>query len=91
MAVQVGSPEKPVTVKVTGAPATLAVPEPAGNSVLGVSLPEVQARLTVTLAVLLSLNCFLTWKVSLLRVLVMVQEALPFGVNVTATVQPLAV
>ena len=91
VAVQVGSPEKPVTVKVTGVPATLGVPEPAGDSVLGVSAPEVQDRLTVTLAVLLSLNCFLTWKVSLLRVLVMVQEALPFGVSATGTVQPLAV
>ena len=73
MAVQVGSPEKPVTVKVTGVPATLGVPEPAGDSVLGVSAPEVQDRLTVTLAVLLSLNCFLTWKVSVVRVLMIVQ------------------
>ncbi len=70
---QVGSPEKPETVKTTAAPGVLGVPEPAGDRVAGESLPEVQERETVTLAVLPSSNCFLTWKVSTLRVLTMVQ------------------
>ena len=61
------------TVKSTGAPAVLAVPEPAGDRVAGESLPEVQESETVTLAVLLSSNCFLTWKVAVLSVLTMVQ------------------
>ena len=54
----------------------MGVPEPAGDRVAGEALPPegVQERETVTLAVLLSLNCFLTWKVALLSVLMIVQE-----------------
>ena len=66
MAVQLGSPLKPVTVKVAGV-ASEALAE------AGETLPLVQERLTVTEAPLLGIKSFWTTNVLLLRVLVMVQ------------------
>ena len=66
MAVQVGLPEKPETVKTAGV-------DSEASAVAGVSDPLAQERDTVTLAALLGTKSLLTVKVAVL-VLVMVQE-----------------
>src|SRR3972149_4840643 len=54
-----------------------------------VPAPQVRVTLTVVVSVPgLSEKSLLTVKVALFRVLVMVQGALPFGLRVTAIVQP---
>ena len=70
MAVQVGLPLAPVTVKVAGV-ASEALAE------AGETLPEVQERLTVTEAPLLGMKSLWTVNWAVFRVLVMVQLPVP--------------
>ncbi len=85
---QLGSPLKPVTVKTAGA---------ASLALVGLgraTLPLAQLRVTLTVVVSvpgLSEKSLRTVKVAPLRVLVIVQLALPLAGRLAGAVQPLAV
>ena len=66
VAVQFGSPEKPVTVKTAGV-ASEALAD------AGLAVPLAQDRDTVTLAALLGTKSLFTWKVSVVMLFTMVQ------------------
>jgi hypothetical protein len=85
--VQVVLAARPVTVQTAG-DASLAFCAVFGTFV---PAPQVSVTLTVVVSVSgLSVKFLNTVKVAAFSVLVIVQEALPFGVNVTGAVQPLA-
>jgi hypothetical protein len=82
VAVQFGSPEKPVTVKTAGVASE-------ADAEAGLALPLAQESETVTLAALLGTKSLFTWKVSEVIVFVIVQPpALSAALQVALEVYP---